>query len=85
MKKRYRAEQIVKMLREADAKVADVDAHAVCALNAVDGKIRWTYTTGGRVDSPPTYCRGRLLFGSRDGWVYCLRAADGSLIWRFNG
>lgn len=63
--------------------VADVDAHTVCALNAVDGKIQWTYTTGGRVDSPPTYYRGRLLFGSHDGWVYCLRATDGALIWRF--
>ena len=23
------------------------------------------------------------LFGSRDGWVYCLRASDGALAWRF--
>ena len=63
---------------------ADVDAHAVCALNAADGKMQWTYTTGGRVDSPPTWHQGRLLFGSRDGWVYCLRATDGALVWRFN-
>jgi outer membrane protein assembly factor BamB len=63
--------------------VADVDAHAVCALNTADGSTQWTYTTGGRVDSPPTYYQGRLLFGSHDGWVYCLRATGGSLIWRF--
>ena len=63
--------------------VADVDAHAVCALDTDDGKIQWTYTTGGRVDSPPTFYRGRLLFGSHDGWVYCLQATDGTLIWRF--
>ncbi len=63
--------------------VADVDAHAVCALNADDGRLQWNYTAGGRVDSPPTWYEGRLLFGSRDGWVYCLRAGDGSLIWRF--
>jgi outer membrane protein assembly factor BamB len=62
--------------------VADVDAHAVCAMNATDGKVQWTYTTGGRVDSPPTYYQRRLLFGSHDGWVYCLRATDGALIWR---
>ena len=24
-----------------------------------------------------------MLFGSADGWVYCLRAADGALAWRF--
>ena len=26
---------------------------------------------------------GRVLFGSADGYVYCLRATDGELIWRF--
>jgi outer membrane protein assembly factor BamB len=62
---------------------ADVDAHAVCALSAADGKMQWTYAAGGRVDSPPTWHQGRLLFGSRDGWVYCLRATDGALVWRF--
>ncbi|MHC4398561.1 MAG: outer membrane protein assembly factor BamB family protein [Planctomycetota bacterium] len=63
--------------------VAEVDTHAVCALNADDGKLQWSYTAGGRVDSPPTWHKGRLLFGSHDGWVYCLRAKDGALIWRF--
>ncbi len=65
--------------------VADVDAHAVCALDASDGRELWRYTTGARVDSPPTYYKGLLLFGSRDGWVYCLRASDGKLAWRFRG
>jgi outer membrane protein assembly factor BamB/2-polyprenyl-3-methyl-5-hydroxy-6-metoxy-1,4-benzoquinol methylase len=65
--------------------VADVDAHAVCALDASDGSLLWTYTTGARVDSPPTYHQGLLLFGSRDGWVYCVRASDGELAWRFRG
>jgi len=63
---------------------ADVDGHAVCALNAADGKMRWRFTADGRVDSPPTYYRGLLLFGSHDGTVYCLRAADGALVWRFH-
>jgi outer membrane protein assembly factor BamB len=64
--------------------VADVDDHAVCALNVTDGKILWRFTAEGRVDSPPTYYGGLLLFGSRDGSVYCLRAADGALAWRFS-
>lgn len=63
---------------------ADVDGHAVCALSASDGKRRWRFTTDGRVDSPPTYYRGLLLFGSRDGSAYCVRAADGALVWRFS-
>ena len=62
---------------------ADVDGHAVCAMNAADGKIVWRFSTEGRVDSPPTYHQGLLLFGSRDGSAYCLRAADGALAWRF--
>jgi len=63
--------------------VADIDSHAVCALDSSDGHLLWSYTTGARVDSPPTYYKGLLLFGSRDGWVYCLRASDGALAWRF--
>ncbi|MBN2474025.1 MAG: PQQ-binding-like beta-propeller repeat protein [Pirellulales bacterium] len=63
--------------------VAAVDAHTVHVLDADSGKPAWSYTVGGRVDSPPTIHRGRVLFGSADGWVYCLRAEDGGLVWRF--
>jgi outer membrane protein assembly factor BamB len=63
--------------------VADVDGHAVCAVNAADGKLAWRFTAEGRVDSPPTFHQGLLLFGSRDGTVYCVRASDGALAWRF--
>ncbi|MHC4545208.1 MAG: outer membrane protein assembly factor BamB family protein [Planctomycetota bacterium] len=59
---------------------ADVDGHAVCAMKAADGKIIWRFSTEGCVDSPPTYYQGLLLFGSRDGSAYCLRAADGALV-----
>jgi outer membrane protein assembly factor BamB len=63
--------------------VASVDMHTVYALDATSGKRVWHYTAGGRVDSPPTIYQGRVLFGSADGWVYCLRASDGALAWRF--
>jgi hypothetical protein len=63
--------------------VASVDTHTVHALDADTGRTAWTYTTGGRVDSPPTLWNGRVLFGSADGYVYCLRAEDGDLMWRF--
>jgi outer membrane protein assembly factor BamB len=63
--------------------IASVDAHTVHALDAASGNARWHYTVGGRVDSPPTYWRGRVYFGSADGWVYCLRADDGALAWKF--
>jgi outer membrane protein assembly factor BamB len=60
-----------------------VDEHQVVAINGLDGRRQWEYTTGGRIDSPPAYYRGTLLFGSADGWVYCVRAGDGRLVWRF--
>ncbi len=63
--------------------VASVDTHTVHALDAKDGKPLWSHTAGGRVDSSPTIHQGRVLFGAADGWVYCLRAADGELVWRF--
>jgi len=92
--------------------VASVDAHAVHALETESGSRLWSYTTGGRVDSPPTICmfvvppsggsgevvddakstkeppkggttNSLCLFGSADGWIYCLRASDGELVWRF--
>ena len=63
--------------------VASVDTHSVHALDAATGKPLWRFTAAGRVDSPPTIWRGRTLFGSADGYVYCLRASDGQLIWRY--
>jgi outer membrane protein assembly factor BamB len=63
--------------------VAQIDAHTVYAIDTTTGNILWSYTTGGRVDSPPTIYQGRALFGSTDGYVYCLNAADGRLAWRF--
>lgn len=62
--------------------VASVDAHRLDALDAGSGKALWSYTAGGRIDTPPTVHRGRALFGSADGRVYCLRASDGQLAWR---
>ena len=63
--------------------VAAIDEHAVIALDRGTGKIAWTFLAGGRVDSPPTLYRGLALFGCADGYVYCLRASDGELAWRF--
>ncbi len=63
--------------------VASADDHTVHALDAIDGKRLWGYTAGGRVDSVPTYHRGTIIFGCRDGYVYCLAAKSGELVWRF--
>ena len=69
----------------ADGKVfvCDADTHTLFALDSETGNTLWTFTADGRIDSPPTYHKGMVLFGSRDGWLYCLRAEDGELAWRF--
>ncbi|MBL7039117.1 MAG: PQQ-binding-like beta-propeller repeat protein [Pirellulaceae bacterium] len=63
--------------------VAAVDQCTIHALDENDGTSQWTFMANGRIDSPPTYYRGRLFFGSADGWLYCLDATDGRLAWRF--
>ena len=63
--------------------VAAVEMHTLYALDARTGETEWTFTADGRIDSPPACYQGMVLFGSRDGWVYCLRAEDGVLAWRF--
>ncbi|MHC4180505.1 MAG: outer membrane protein assembly factor BamB family protein, partial [Planctomycetota bacterium] len=59
------------------------ESHTVHALEASSGERIWKYVCGGRVDSPPTFCGGKVIFGSHDGYVYCLRASDGELVWKF--
>ncbi len=59
------------------------DSHRVVALDSATGQIRWTFTAGGRVASPPTISDGRCYFGGQDGWVYCVRLDDASLLWKF--
>ena len=63
--------------------VSAVDAHTVYALDSETGTERWHFMADGRIDTPPTYYNGMLLFGTRNGYVYCLRAEDGALSWRF--
>jgi outer membrane protein assembly factor BamB len=63
--------------------IASIDTHTLHALSAKTGIPLWSYTTGGRIDSPPTYYKGIVFFGSADGYVYAVRAGDGRLAWRF--
>ena len=65
------------------AYVAVPESHRVVALDAATGRQAWSFTAGGRVDTPPTIYDGLALFGCRDGWVYAVDAGTGSLAWRF--
>ena len=65
--------------------VASRDTHTLIALDRTSGNKLWSFTAAGRIDSPPSYYKGLVVLGSRCGWVYCLRASDGQLVWKFNG
>lgn len=62
---------------------AQKDRGRVFAIDAASGKTAWTFTAGGRVDSPPTCFAGRVYFGCADGRLYCLSANDGQMVWRY--
>ena len=70
-------------IAEGKVFVCDTDTHTLYALHSETGETAWTFTADGRIDSPPTYYEGMVLFGAKDGWIYCLRADDGVLSWRF--
>ncbi len=68
----------------ADGKVlvAEIDSHRLVCLDADSGRMLWDFFAGARIDSPPTVCGEAALFGSADGWVYCVRLSDGTLVWK---
>ncbi len=55
-------------------------------FNALNGALLWTYMTDGTVWSSPGIIdfdgTKRIIFGSGDGWVYCL-TGSGSLDWKY--
>ncbi len=56
-----------------------------CRVYAVDtenGRVRWTFTTGGPVRFAPAVWRDRLFVVSDDGHLYCLAAKTGRELWR---
>ena len=60
---------------------ADDSLHS---LDAATGQRNWSFCTGGPVRIAPTYSEDKIYFGSDDGHAYCLRAADGELVWKYS-
>jgi len=55
------------------------------AIDTETGTEKWVYYADGPVRFPPIAHKGRIYFVSDDGYLYCLKAEDGKLIWRFRG
>lgn len=56
----------------------------ITALNASDGSVKWDFTTEGPVRLPPVLSNNRIFAGSDDGYLYCLDAQTGEMIWRYS-
>ena len=57
----------------------------VYSLDAATGAERWSYFTDAPVRFPPTVWKDRVLAVSDDGFLYCLAAKDGRLLWKLRG
>ena len=60
---------------------SSVDNKVIC-VDTETGEIRWQFLTDGSVRLTPTYAHDHVYFGADDGYVYCLTAADGQLVWK---
>ncbi len=61
------------------------DRDKLLALDAKTGKELWSYYAEGPVRLPPVGYQGRVYFSSDDGFLYCVNAKDGELVWKFRG
>ncbi len=57
----------------------------VTAFDAEDGHQLWSFTTDGPVRLAPAVWNDRVFVASDDGYLYCLDAAGGHLLWKFRG
>ncbi|MBQ12656.1 MAG: hypothetical protein CMJ45_14040 [Planctomyces sp.] len=57
----------------------------VHAFDSSTGAPRWTFLTDGPIRLAPVFWNRQLYVASDDGFLYCLSANDGRLLWKFRG
>jgi outer membrane protein assembly factor BamB len=60
-----------------------VKAGRVAAVATGSGRTRWSRKLPSRAESSPLLDSGRVYFGSEDGTVYALDAANGNIVWTY--
>jgi outer membrane protein assembly factor BamB len=58
---------------------------SVTAYDTGTGRELWRFYAGAPVRFAPATGKGKVWFVSDDGHLYCLNAASGKLLWKFNG
>jgi outer membrane protein assembly factor BamB len=61
------------------------DCDKVTAIDTETGKEKWSFYTDGPVRFPPVASKGKVFFTSDDGYLYCVNASSGKLVWKFRG
>lgn len=54
----------------------------VRCLDLSTGAVRWSFFADGPVRLGPSLNSGKVYFGSDDGFVYCLNAKSGAVVWK---
>ncbi len=65
--------------------IASPNAGTVTAYDTDTGTEQWKFYTEGPVRCAPVCAQDRVFVGSDDGYLYCLEAGTGKLVWKFRG
>lgn len=65
--------------------VGSMNTDRITAYSTETGAEKWRFYTGGPVRFAPVAHKGKLYVGSDDGFLYCLDARRGTLIWKRRG
>ena len=65
--------------------VGSAAEHCLKALDTDSGKEVWRFYADGPIRFAAVCAKDKVYFVSDDGWLYCLKAADGTLVWKFSG
>jgi outer membrane protein assembly factor BamB len=63
--------------------VASARDNSVMAIDTETGVELWQFFADGPIRFAPVAGQGRVLFGSDDGYFYCVKASSGELVWKF--
>jgi outer membrane protein assembly factor BamB len=65
--------------------LASSRADGVAAFDAETGDALWRFFTDGPVRFAPAVWQNKVYFASDDGWLYCVAADSGALVWKARG
>ncbi len=64
--------------------VASPREDALLALDTRTARLKWRFLADGPIRFAPAVWNGKVYFGSDDGCLYCLSAADGTVVWKYH-